>query len=157
LGVGVTASAILLSGALASGNGNACRGSGEYLQFCRTVFVGGIALAGGVGALVGSLMKRDSPAGRAQSVFLGSAIGAVVPFLVSIPACEQEEQDNPERLCGWSGTVKPDVTIVAAVLGGLAGYLLGGRTGGLEVTYIGPRTAGEGSTALGLVLSRSLP
>src|SRR5688572_10316188 len=54
-GTGITVSAVALAAALSSGDGNACTGSGDYLRVCRVVFLGGTALGGGAGAIIGAL------------------------------------------------------------------------------------------------------
>lgn len=62
-GAGVTATAILATAALATGDGNACKGSGDYLGICRALFLGSTAAGGALGAVVGAVMRRDAPRG----------------------------------------------------------------------------------------------
>jgi hypothetical protein len=155
LGAGVTIGAVALTGMLTSGSGNACTGSGEYLRVCRVLFVGGTALSGALGALAGGLVRRDSPSGRVRPVLLGSSLGALVPFLASIPACGQDDRANPEVLCGVHGMTNPEITIAAAAAGGLIGYLLGGGPGSLQLRHIGPVSTPAGGTALEIAVTKA--
>ena len=132
---GVTVGAVVTS--LDAVVGNRCIGSGEYLRVCRVGFVGGALVAGGVGSLVGMLVRTAGPPGRSTRVFVGSALGAVGAFLVSTVSCHQEDASNPKFLCAHDGMVETAPVIGAAAVGGALGALLGGGTESLQVIHLG--------------------
>ena len=144
LATGITVVSVAVPAALGE---STCFGSGDYLQLCRIVFVGATALGGGLGALVGRLVRSEEPPGPGRSIAAGSAVGALGAFLVSLPLCGQEEEGNPDLLCGYDGMIEPATVLVAAATGGMLGYLLRGNPGGVEVSRFGPVPAPEGKTA----------
>lgn len=153
-GAGATFGAAAMSVLITSDDGQACGGSGDYLQVCRVLFVGGTVLSGGLGALIGSMMRRESPSGRVRPTLLGSAAGAMIPFLATLSSCEQEDPANPEYLCGSHGMPNPTITVAAAVAGGLVGYLLGGSRSELRVEHLGPVLMPGAAPGLGMGFSR---
>ena len=110
---------------------------GSLLRICRIGFVGGSLVAGGVGALVGMLVRTDTPPGRTTRIIVGSALGAVGAFLASTVSCHQEDASNPKFLCGHDGMVETAPVVGAAAVGGTLGALLGGGTESLQITGLG--------------------
>jgi hypothetical protein len=134
-GAGVTASAIVMS--LDDVVGSSCIGSGAYLSICRLGFVAAAAIGGGVGTLVGMLVKTDQPPGRTTRILVGSSLGATGTFLASLVACQQEDRSNPESLCGHDGMVSAGAVVVGAAIGGALGAVLGGGSENLQVSHFG--------------------
>lgn len=151
LGAGVTASAIVLS--LDEVLGSSCFGSGSYLKYCRVGYVAAAAAAGGLGALVGTMVKTEEPGHRATRVLVGSALGSMGAFLVSNLTCEQERSTNPELLCGYDGMVTTRAALGGAVLGGLLGAFVGGGSEELQVRQLGAVPRGDGGVGVGATLS----
>lgn len=153
LATGVTVASVAVPLALGA---STCFGSGDYLQLCRLVFVGATAFGGGLGALVGRKVRTDGPPGRATTIIVGAALGAVSAFVVSLPLCGQEEADNPGLLCGYDGMIEPGTVLGAAVVGGIIGYLLGGGSESLGVSQFGPvpNPSGRSAWAVAFTLSR---
>ena len=132
---GVTISAAVFS--LDDVLGSSCRGSGSYLAICRIGYVGAAVVSGGVGALVGSLVKTQGPRGPVTKGMVGSMLGATGAFLVSIVGCSQEDSSNPDFLCGYDGMVTTGSIVGGAVIGGVLGALVGRESGGLQVSQLG--------------------
>ena len=153
LATGITVAAVAVPLSLGA---STCFGSGDYLLLCRIVFVGATAVGGGLGALVGRMVKTEGLPGRATTIMVGSALGAVGAFLVSLPVCGQEEADNPDLLCGYDGMIEPGTVVGAAVVGGVLGYLLRGSSESLAVSQLGPvpTPAGRSALAVAFTLSR---
>lgn len=119
---GATVSTLTLSAALGWG---ACTGSGDYLEVCRIIYVGGTALGAGIGALIGYAIRREGSPGRAQSVLWGTTLGALGVFSLSLITCDQADDANPSLVCGTHGMPTVTNTALFALAGGLAAYALG--------------------------------
>lgn len=111
--------------ALDAVQGSSCIGSGPYLRNCRAVFLAAEALGGGVGALIGSRIRTPGAPTRANRLAVGSVVGANAAFLASLAACSQEDDANPDLLCGYDGMVSTHAVVSGAVLGALLGEVIG--------------------------------
>ena len=147
LWTGFTVGAIATTVGL-SGEGT-CTGSGDYLKFCHYTFVLGSAVAGGVGALIGRAVRRDTPQGRMGGAVLGSALGTATAFIVSL-TCTQYDPASSDFLCGWDGMLNPGAALAGAGLGGVAGFVLGSSSNRVRVARVGPM---GGSRSIGLELA----
>ncbi len=148
---GVTLSAIVLS--LDEVLGTSCIGSGAYLTYCRGGYVGGAVVAGGLGMLVGQMVKTDEPPGRTTRVLVGTALGGGVAFLASIVACEQEDDSNPDFLCGYDGMVSTGAVVGSAAAGGIVAWLIDDSRDGLQLTSLGPTLRASGELGFGMGFS----
>ena len=117
-------------------SGSSCFGSGDYLTLCRLMYVGATAVSGGIGALIGRSVGREEPPGVLANTVFGAALGAMSGFVLTLPTCSQEDDDNPAVLCDYDGFISPHTALFAAGAGGLVAYLLHGREprGALRVT-----------------------
>jgi hypothetical protein len=150
LATGITVASVAVPLSLGA---STCFGSGDYLRLCRIFFVGATAVGGGLGALVGRMVKTEGPPSRTTPMMVGSALGAVGSFLVSVPVCGQEEAGNPDLLCGYDGMIEPGAVVGAAVIGGILGYLLAGRSESLAMSQLGPVPAPGGRSALAVAFT----
>lgn len=147
--VGATVSALTLSAALGWG---ACTGSGDYLEVCRIIYLGGTAVGAGIGALLGYAIGRDAPPGRAQGVLWGTTLGALGVFSLSLLACEQADDANPSLVCGTHGMPTVTNTALFALGGGLVSFALGASWGEAAARRVTLTPGPDGSTSLALTV-----
>ncbi len=149
-GAGITVTAIALS--LDEVLGSSCIGSGSYLTRCRVGYAAAVAVGGGLGALVGAIVKTEDPPGRAARTLFGAALGTMGVFLASNLACEQERSSNPGYLCGYDGMVSTRATLVGALVGGALGASIGRGAQSIEVGHVGPVPGHRDRVGMGAVL-----
>lgn len=151
LGAGVTVGAGVLS--LDALVGSSCIGSGDYLRGCRLAFLGGTVVTGGLGALIGMFVRRESPPGRITDILVGSASGSMGAFAASALICEQEGSSNPDLICGHDGMVTSLFVLGIAAIGGAIGGVVSDSSDQAEFGKITTARGPSGELAWELVFT----